>query len=432
MPHILLQISYSSVVTAGKHGKSLFDMRGYKNWYVGNFHAGPFMGKYKDTSIADAELALTGIAINGGAASTYVTEVTVQLQYNGNVTKYRIGEAADLAGVPWIQMEDTGIKEVPYILSDGYAQKTVYAQVGNASEDSVIVSSSIEFRKDPVAATMVVNGGNAYTTSENVKVVFAVTGVYTSLQYMLSESADFAGAQYAEYVPEREIDFTLSGKGEKTIYGRVKTEDGQTAETGAVISYVTRKCIISMNSYNVQERGFDTENGITKPGLWPIDWDVYDVTGEVMGHIKFAGTVKWIGLGNQFSATDTGDDSGVYPDKYLTLGYARQETKDNLSDASHITVSGLIPGTYKVRTLHNGFANWGNVESANNAYLIMQGVEYVIADLGVEQFKDNWHDLATVNDVVVGDDGLLTFAVAAGEGHTHWGVPLNMIEIEEV
>lgn len=72
------------------------------------------------------------------------------------------------------------------------------------------------------------------------------------------------------------------------------------------------------------------------------------------------------------------------------------------------------------------------MESAINAYLIMQGVEYVIADLGVEQFRDNWHDLATISDVVVGDDGLLKFTVAADIGHTNWGVPLNMIEIEEV
>lgn len=72
------------------------------------------------------------------------------------------------------------------------------------------------------------------------------------------------------------------------------------------------------------------------------------------------------------------------------------------------------------------------MESAISAYLIMQGVEYVIADLGVEQFRDNWHDLATINNVIVGDDGLLTFTVAADTGHTNWGVPLNMIEIEEV
>ena len=72
------------------------------------------------------------------------------------------------------------------------------------------------------------------------------------------------------------------------------------------------------------------------------------------------------------------------------------------------------------------------MESAISAYLILQGVEYVIADLGVEQFRDNWHDLAVVNDVIVGEDGLLTFTVAANDGHTHWGVPLNMLEIEKV
>ena len=370
--------------------------------------------------------------INEGAASTYVKEVNVLLQYNGNPTQYRLGETADLSGVAWKSITNIENSIAPYTLSEGFANKTIYAQVRNANEDSVVVSSSIEYQKEPIAATMTINGGNAYTTSDAVKVVFAVSGVYTSLQYMLSESADFAGASYADYTPESEINFTLSSKGEKTIYGRVKSEDGQVVDIQGVINYVARKCIISLNSYNGQERGFDAENGITKPGGWPINWDVYDVTGEVMGHLNFAGTQGWVGLNNQWGATSTGDNSGVYPDKYLTLGYVRQQTKDNLTDASYITVSGLKPGTYKVQTLHNGYANWGNMESAISAYLIMQGVEYAIADLGVEQFRDNWHDLATINDVVVGDDGLLTFTVAANVEHTHWGVPLNMIEIEEV
>ena len=427
------QPAYNSpVVTAGKNGKSPFDMRGYKNWYIGNFHAGPFMGKYKDASVIDAELALTGIVINEGAASTYVKEVNVLLQYNGNPTQYRIRETADLSGVAWKSITEIENSIAPYTLSEGFANKTIYAQVRNANEDSVVVSSSIEYQKEPIAATMTINGGNAYTTSDAVKVVFAVSGVYTSLQYMLSESADFAGASYADYTPESEINFTLSSKGEKTIYGRVKSEDGQVVDIQGVINYVARKCIISLNSYNGQDRGFDAENGITKPGGWPINWDVYDVTGEVMGHLNFAGTQGWVGLNNQWGATSTGDNSGVYPDKYLTLGYVRQQTKDNLTDASYITVSGLKPGTYKVQTLHNGYANWGNMESAISAYLIMQGVEYAIADLGVEQFRDNWHDLAVVNDVIVGEDGLLTFTVAANDGHTHWGVPLNMLEIEKV
>lgn len=426
------QPAYNSpAVTAGKNGKSPFDMRGYKNWYIGNFHAGPFMGKYKDASVIDAELALTGIVINKGAASTYVREVNVLLQYNGNPSQYRLGETADLSGVAWKSLGEVENNTVSYNLSDGFGNKTLYAQVGNANQESSVVSSSIEYQKEPVAATMTINGGNAYTTSESVKIVFAVTGAYTSLQYMLSESADFAGASYVDYTPESEIDFTLSGKGEKTIYGRLKADDGQIANASAVINYVARKCIISLNSYNGQERGFDSENGITKPGSWPINWDVYDVTGEVMGHLNYAGTQGWVGLSNQWGATSTGDNSGIYPDKYLTVGYIRQQTKDNLTTASYITVSGLNPGTYKIRTLHNGHANWGNMESAISAYLIMQGTEYVIANLGVEQFRDNWHDLATINDVIVGDDGLLTFTVAADTGHTNWGVPLNMIEIEE-
>lgn len=427
------QPAYNSpAVTAGKNGKSPFDMRGYKNWYIGQFHAGPLMGKYKDESIVDAELALIGIQINEGAASTYAREVNVLLHYNGTPTLYRIGETADLSGVAWISLGAVEDGVVKYTLSDGFASKTVYAQVKNANQESKIVSSIIEYKKEPVVAAMSINGGSTYTTSDVVKVVFAVTGVYTSLQYMLSENASFTGCSYADYTPDSGIEFTLSGKGERTVYGRIKSDDGQMVDVNAVINNVSPKCLISWSTYNAANRGFNASTGFTQPGLYPVDWDIYDVSGQVMGHIKQVSTQGWALVGHQFPANSTGNNSGIYVDEYLMDGMVRQVTRDAVNADGDIIISKLKPGTYTVRTLNNGYAAWGSIESAVSAYLYVQGVEYVFADLGVEQFRDNFNTLAVVENVVVGEDGLLKISIAADTGHTHWGVPLNVIEIEEV
>lgn len=426
------QPAYNSpAVTAGKNGKSPFDMRGYKNWYIGQFHAGPLMGKYKDESIVDVELALTGIRINEGIATTYVREVSVLLQYNGTPTQYRIGETADLSGVAWSSLGAVEDGVVKYTLSEGFANKTVYAQVGNANQVSKIVSAVIDYQQEPVAATMSINGGGAYTTSDVVNVVFAVTGVYTSLQYMLSEDASFIGCSYADYTPGSEIEFTLAAKGECTVFGRIKSDDGQVVNMQAMISYASSKALISWKGYDGATRGFNAETGFTQPGLWPLDWDIYDVSGKVMGHLNMTSAQGWAGLDRQFLANSTENNSGVYPDEYISAGMARQVTRDAVSADGDILISKLKPGTYTVRTLNNGYAAWGYVESAVSAYLYVNGIEYVFADLGVEQFRDNFNTLAVVENVVVGEDGLLKISIAADTGHTHWGVPINVIEIEE-
>lgn len=107
----------SPVVTAGRNGKSPFDMRGYKNWYIGNFHAGPLMGIYRDASVMDSELSLTGIVINEGAQYSYEPEVSVMLTYTGTPTKYRISESADMSGVAWVNVIEDPVK---FTLSEGF------------------------------------------------------------------------------------------------------------------------------------------------------------------------------------------------------------------------------------------------------------------------------------------------------------------------
>lgn len=132
----------SSLVTSGKAGRAKYDIRGYKNWYGSKFRTGPYLGIYKDTSIADTELQLTGISINNGATGVTSRNVSVKFNYMGTPTRYRIAESADLTSVAWIDW--TG-NTVDFTISDGNGEKIVYAQIATSDFESEIKSASINY-----------------------------------------------------------------------------------------------------------------------------------------------------------------------------------------------------------------------------------------------------------------------------------------------
>lgn len=419
----------SSVVTAGRNGKSLFDYRGYKNWYIGNFHAGPFMGKYKDLSVVDTELSLRSVSINAGVAYTYSRDVVVSLAYEGTPTKYRIGETSDLSGEEWKDLTES----IEFTLSEGYANKTIYAQVGNANESSLVVSSSIDYRKEPIATVMTLNNGKGLTTEATIPVSFAVTGVFTSLQYMLSENADFTGASYAPYTVNSQVNFTLSGKGTLTIYGRIKSDDGQEVNVQGTIKYVNSKCIISLFSYGWQNFGFDAENGVNKLKGWPMtNEQMLNVSGQNFCKFTMLSVSGWSAGSTDQAGTNTGNNSGAYPDIYLSKGIFRTIKKTAYDPLKEIVIRELPAGSYTVRILSNGRNTSNKMPTTVDAYYLINGVERVAADLGIESFENNHNDLAVFTNVVVGETGEMHIDFYSGGVSTNYPYfPVNVIELEK-
>lgn len=411
------QIAHNApAATAGRAGKSSFDMRGYKNWYVGNFHAGPFMGKYKDPEVADSGLALSGILIEDGAMQTYVREVNVLLNYAGTPTKYRIGETKDLSSVAWINLAGVTDRTVKYTLSEGFANKTLYAQVANANETSSVVSSAIEYKKEPVIATMSINGGAGITTSGTVSVKFNITGVYSSLQYMLSEDATFAGCSYADYAPDTEIQFTFSGKGNKTLYGSIKSDDGQEARTSATIEYSNVKAICSFGWFSSADYGFDPETGIFRMRTA----NSYVTQLNNILNEKFC-QCQLQRAANGVTANGTGNNSGRYPDKYLGRGIA--VAIDNRELETYIRFTELKNGNYKVRLMCNG--DTSTLAATINSSIGINGRSVQAVDF-LETFKDNFNTLIET-DVEVTDG---TIEIIPRVTVNFKVIPINIIEIE--
>lgn len=424
----------SKVVTSGLNGISAFDARGYKNWYIGNFHSGPYMGIYKDTTIQDDDLSLSNIVINNGDAYTYDSTVSVKINYLGNPTRYRLSEYADFNDVQWKPISELTEGAAEFVLSSSFGNKTIYCQVDNSNQTSKTVNSSIEYRRTPIAIQLKINDGAAYTVVDTVSVKATITGTYTSLEYMLSEDNTFQNTSYQPYISGTPIAHTFTDKGVKTLYFRVKSDSGEIADANATIQYISKKCMISFVNYPINKRGLDAETGITRPWNWPINSDIYDISGAVFGKIQCLNST-WPtlsqGANPKYVATGTGNNSGVYPDIYLALGLCKVVELRNLTEADNIKITNLEQGTYTVKILSNGYARWGKMATTIIAHLFINGQDHIFADLGVEQFKDNHSQVATIDNIVVGEDRTITIAVAVNDGNNDTAIPINIIEIEK-
>lgn len=430
-------------VDAGKNGLAPFDMRGYKNWYISHFHAGPFMGKYKDESLYDVSLAMKTISINEGASITYEQSVNVQLSFNGNPTHYRIGETEDLSDVEWIGIGESVDYLFPYTLSDGFGVKTLYAQVCNAAETSKAVSSSISYNKVPLSATMVVNGGKLLTINPDITVSFNVSGYYETLQYMLSDDENFTGQSYSDYTNGASVAFTLSEKGKHTLYGRIKSEDGQEVTISEQIEYTSNKMLISMYpDYSMSPFMPDTGFNI----VWTMDYkekQLKNVSGDYFCNFIWndnydsgATSVRRIQFARALSSS--GNESGHYPDLYTSraalFSIGISEYKLSLAN-----FTGLVQGDYKVTILCNTTSEGGTMfnntnltnkyDATENSYIVINDTEYNVAELGLDSFVDNFNHPLEFN-VTVGESGIIS--VSAYSINEWMYVPINVIEIEKL
>ncbi len=98
--------------------------------------------EYKDPHVA---LELNNIFINNDDAQTYSRAVTVFISKSGTPTHYRLSENPafpQAVWMPWTFEADGG---VPFALSDGYGQKTVYCQFRDTTGETAIKVDTIGY-----------------------------------------------------------------------------------------------------------------------------------------------------------------------------------------------------------------------------------------------------------------------------------------------
>lgn len=182
-----------------------------------------------------------GIVGDDGDGIVKFQDLTVHLNCIGTVTAYRISECEDMTGASWSDIVD-GIMDVPYRLSDGYGEKTLYVQVKNSYSESNVRRIDIEF-KDPyvplVLRNAYINNDDASTYSPEVFVMADKEGIPT--HYRIGEDADLSLQEWMAWPDPKTsvVPFTLSaGGGQKTVYLQLKDNITESAIKVDMINYV--------------------------------------------------------------------------------------------------------------------------------------------------------------------------------------------------
>lgn len=429
----------SPLIQSGTGSKFKFDFRGYKNWFGTVSPTGAYMGVYKSANINDEPISLTGVSINGGAASTRGQVVSVELTYTGAATRCRIGEVADLLAASWVDIPAGGIVE--YTLSEGFGQKTVYAQVGAGSQASEIKSDAIEYQSTPISLDdFIINDGKINSRHLTVPIAFTYSGSFAPSKYRLGEVADLSAVAWLDMAEV--ITYTFASMGQKTLYGQLQDKEGSMTDIKSAslnIEQLARKAIVSLGWGLLEIPNntdglsiFDGETGITRfqsQQTIAMPRKIYDTTGELLGTAVPSSISSNMVTPPAQKGAVTGDNSGVYPDVYLEHSSVYG---GNSAGDYHIAFT-LPGGTYKVRVFTNTL--WVGRVTPNNAlsYKTVTATSDVALVLPASGVQNNTANLTEPVTVTVSDDGLLRVSFGiSGVSKDYYYAPLNIIEIEEV
>lgn len=168
-------------------------------------------------------------------------DLTVHLNCIGTATAYRISEWEDVTGASWSDIVE-GIMDVPYRLSEGYGEKTLYVQVKNNYSESNVRRIGVNF-KDPyvplVLRNAYINNDDASTYSPEVLVMADKEGIPT--HYRIGENADLSLLEWVVWPDPKSsvIPFTLSPEGgQKTVYLQLKDNITESAIKVDMINYI--------------------------------------------------------------------------------------------------------------------------------------------------------------------------------------------------
>ena len=422
----------SPLINAGLGNGFTFDYRGYLNWYTTVCPIGPFMGKFKSDDIDDESVELLSISINDGNSSTQERNVSVLLNYTGSATRYRIGETVDLSSATWQNMPEGNTVE--YTLSDGFGQKTIYAQISKGQSMSEIKSATIEYLSTPLMLeALILNEGKISSTSLIIPVSFTYAGSFDPAKYRLGEVADLTGVAWVDYSDS--VNYTFDTVGSKTVYGQLQDADGNLTEiksSSITIEEPSEKIVISTGWINseIGSTGslYDEINKLVKIFTPAVNTtrNLYTVTGGPLGTLTKIDSEGASYMTANTKGASTGDNSGIYPDEILEHNIC---TGGNSEKYRENKIEGLSAGTYKIRlfcsTIH------ASVDVSRSKWKIsVNGVEtdfLIPTDFTPKGNLTQWLE----QTVEIGENGfsILWGVISAG---AFINVPLNIIEIEKI
>lgn len=172
-----------------------------------------------------------GVIIDSGA--WYTTDTSVMLALSAydryGVVSMKVSEDPGFTDAPWVDFKSTlGLR-----LSGGDGQKTVYAKYKDSNGwESAACSSSILLDTQPPQGSVLIDGGALYTRNATVTLTFNATDPAGVPAMMVSNTLDFAGAQWIDYVGEGSaLRWGLTaGSGQRSVYVKFRDAGGHVSQ----------------------------------------------------------------------------------------------------------------------------------------------------------------------------------------------------------
>ena len=430
--HLDYRIAATSPVVEGGCGDSFkFDFNGYKNWYTKVFPIGPYLGKYRDPSVIDADFALGYILINNGDSSTKSSTVQVTMKYKGNITHYKLSENSDLEQEQWIEYQsDT----VSYTFSHT-GQKTLYCQIKNQDQVSEIKSSSIIYLDSPLELVSIMIGdGSSSKYGTSIVVHANYRGSVAPSYYMIWDGNNQDTASWQPFT-SAEIPYSFDSIGPKTVYLQLKDNMEQLTDikSASITILEPRSAVISVgwtNSEIGENSQFDNVNQISKIVINPngsnFYWSVEQQAGKVFKNDSYGGLES-----SQTNGYITGDDSGIYPDNIIKHN-ARFNGNPTNGYGYRSVIIALSPGNYKL-SLYMAY-NSGN-KDGSKFMKVQTVVDGVVDDFVIPEgysYIDNSSTWLEKN-ITITELGQFELRWGIENSNIGWvAVPLNIIRIEEI
>ena len=371
---------------------------------------------------------LDSITVNNGDASTDSGIVSVKFETLNTITKYKIGQQADLSDcTDWIVWGGSTVQYDSKIV-DG--NLTVYAQVGNETTESSIKSDSIQVVQPVGLTSITLAEGKDSFAGYTVPVSFEISQG-TPTHYRLAEtSAGLASAAWEAWKDNIVYEFATSGA--KTLYGQLKNEVSESSVGSDSVTLTESPVIILLA--NIPSAGNVDGVGFVQPiNSGNAAVDLKDIQGNNVGtltgrYIPY-NKADYAAMGAKLSKDVLGGTGAPVYWQGVTLGAEVQYPNSMIWDGSTknivvptrgnftsytaeiqsvVILKGLTPGNYKVRLLLSDKNSVPNTQPWN--LYVQNAVQQVLAsDLSTKVINNN-SDWYTFDDVAVDSDGYLLVA----------------------
>lgn len=249
-------IQYNGTFTAPAVGVYYLTWKGHlaigsSAWPSGNIHTGatPIGVRTVPCEIpgigqppVDTQAPVGSVSINGGAASTDTTAVTLGLSATDNVgvTMMMVSNNADFSGASWVAYATS----MAWTLTGGDGTKTVYVKykdaAGNISDDcndSIVLDTVVPDTEDPIG-TVSINSGAAYTKTAVVTLSLSATDNVGVTSMIVSDNVAFVGADWEMYSASPKTWTLTAGNGTNTVYVKYKDLAGNESDPVSTDSIV--------------------------------------------------------------------------------------------------------------------------------------------------------------------------------------------------